>query len=151
MGGIRVPHYLLELIRRELIASAIVHEYTFVDELLGSVIAKYFFGAAGGRKLWRTKRFQRFNHFILERLYVQQKLALARDIRPLPRESVTYVDKINDLRNAVAHAFFPENLRGKRTSYKGRDVFTIDGFRALREDRDAALAPLFRRAYGITG
>jgi hypothetical protein len=141
---------LLKIAREELIAAAIVHEYTYIDELFGSIIAKYFFGAAGGRQVWRTKRFQRFNYFILERLYVQQKLALVKDIHSVPREAVAYVEKVNDLRNAVAHAFFPENLRGKRTTYKRIDVFSIEGFRALREDRAAALDPLFRRAYGIT-
>ena len=142
---------LLGLARRELIAAAIVHEYTYIDELLGSIIARYFMGTLGGVRAWRSKRFQRFNYFVLEKLYVVQKLALVRDIRALPRESVRYVEKINDLRNAVAHSFFPENLRGERTRYKGLDVFTVEGFRRLREDRDDALAPLFRRAYQIRG
>jgi hypothetical protein len=60
---------------------------------------------------------------------------------------VTYIDKVNDLRNAVAHAFLPENLRGKRTTYKNLDVFTIAGFRALRTDREPVLEILFR--YGV--
>jgi hypothetical protein len=140
---------MLGLIRDELIVSAIVHEYTFIDELLGSIITKYFFGSAGGRSAWRTRRFQRFNHFILERLYLLEKLALVRDIRPLPRAVVTYVQSVNDLRNAVAHAFFPENLRGERTSYRKLDVFTIEGFRALRADRDPTISLLMRRAYGV--
>jgi hypothetical protein len=140
---------LLGFVRRELVAAAIVHEYTYIDELLGSIIARYFLGAPGGRRAWRTRRFRRFNYFILEKLYVVQKLALVRDIRPLSRESVRYIEKINDLRNAVAHAYFPENLRGERTTYKGLDVFTIEGFRALRADRDEALEPLFRRAVHV--
>jgi len=142
----------LELIRRQEIAAAIVNEYTYIDELLGTVIAKHFLGVGGGSAAWRTKRFRRFNHFILERLYVQQKLALVKDLRPpLKRETVRYIEKVNDLRNAVAHSFFPENLRGPRTTYKSLDVFTLKGFQTLRDDRDDALGPLFERAYGIRG
>lgn len=137
---------LLELVRGDLIAAAIVRDYTLFDELLGSIIARYFFGKAGGTTLWRTKKFQRFSYFVLEKLYLQQKLAFVRDIRPLPRDVVSYIDKLNDLQNAVAHAFFPENLRGKRTWYKNKDVFTIEGFRAFRADRERPVTILMRRA-----
>lgn len=134
--------------RRQLIAAAIVQKYTFLDELTGSVVAKYFFGAPGGRRLWRTKRFQRFNYFILERMSLLQKFALVRDIHRVPRPVVSYVEKVNDLRNAVAHSFFPENLRGGRTRYQGVDVFTVDGFMALRDAREPAIAFLHARAFG---
>jgi hypothetical protein len=117
--------------------------------MLGTIIAHYFFGVAGGSKAWRTKKFQRFNYFVLERLYLQQKLALVKDLRPLPKYAVTYIDKLNDMRNAVAHAFFPENLRGDRTLYKGKDIFTIEGFRGFREDRGPVVEVLMRRAYGV--
>lgn len=139
----------LRLAERELISAAVVQDYTFFDEMLGSIITKYFFGSPGGAQAWRSRRFQRFNYFILEKLYLQQKLALVRDIRPLPRNVVSYVGKLNDIRNAVAHSFFPENLRGKRTTYKGIDIFTIAGFKVFRADREPAARLLMRRAYGV--
>lgn len=101
----------------------------------------------GGKNIWRTKRFQRFNYFILERLSLLEKTALVDDIRALPRGVRAYIGSINDLRNAVAHAFFPENLKGDRTSYKGRDIFTLDGLRALRADREPTITLLSRRAF----
>lgn len=52
---------MLELAVRRLVSSAIVFEYTFIDELLGTIIGVYFEGARGGRQAWQTKRFQRFN------------------------------------------------------------------------------------------
>lgn len=142
---------MLKLARRSLIAGAIVGDYTFCDEMLGTIIARYFFsfGDTNYRKLWRTKRFQRFNYFILERLYLQQKLALVKDIARVPKDVVAYIDRLNDLRNAVAHAFFPENLRGDRTKYKGLDVFTLEGFSRLRADRETAVEFLSKRAFGI--
>jgi hypothetical protein len=72
-----------------------------------------------------------------------------KDIRPLPKGAVDFVSKLNDLRNAVAHAFFPENLRGKRTLYDGIDVFSIEGFGRFAEDREDAIKVLFRRAFGV--
>jgi hypothetical protein len=62
---------------------------------------------------------------------------------------VTYIDKLNDLRNAAARAFFPENLRGERLLYKKLDVFTIEGFRRFRADREPAVEILMHRAYGL--
>jgi hypothetical protein len=67
----------------------------------------------------------------------------------MPRGIVAYVEKLNDLRNAVAHSFFPENLRGIRRTYRGIDIFTIDGFSKLREDREPVVDFLMRRAFGI--
>jgi hypothetical protein len=50
------------------------------------------------------------------------------------------------MRNAVAHAFFPENLKGRRTRYKGVDVFSIEGYRGFRADLEPVVAILMRRA-----
>ena len=138
---------LLVLLRKRLVSAEIVHEYTFLDELLAMIAADYFFRTPGGKNVWRTKRFRRFDYFILERLSVLEKMALVNDIRALPRGVRAYVGAVNDLRNAVAHAFFPESLKGDRTSYKGRDIFTLDGFRALRADREPAIDVLWRRAF----
>jgi hypothetical protein len=45
------------------------------------------------------------------------------------------LEKLNDLRKAVAHSFFPESLRAKRTTYRGVDIFTLKGFEMLMQDR----------------
>jgi hypothetical protein len=110
--------------KRRLIAADIVQKYTFIDELLGTIIARYFFnfGETNFRRLWRTKRFRRFNYFILKRMSTIQKMDLVKDIRPLPSSTVDYIQRVNRLRNAVAHAFFPENLQGSRTKYKDMDI-----------------------------
>jgi hypothetical protein len=125
---------LLTFARRRLIIATIVTDYTFFEEMLGSIIARYYFGARPFSQLWRTKRFKRFNHYVLERLYLLQKLALVKEILPVPKAVSSYLERLNDLRNAVAHAFFPENLRGSRTSYDGVDIFTMDGYKRLRKD-----------------
>jgi hypothetical protein len=128
---------MLKMAKHKLVIAQIVEDYTHIDELLGTIIVKYFFdfGAKNARQLWRTKRFERFNHFILERMYLVQKLALVKAIRPVPREAARFVEKSNDLRNAVAHSFFPENLRGERTMYDNKNVFSPEGFGRYAEDR----------------
>jgi hypothetical protein len=79
---------MLELAVRRLVSSAIVFEYTFIDELLGTIIGVYFEGARGGRQAWQTKRFQRFNDFVLERLYLLEKLEWAPECRSSPSLSL---------------------------------------------------------------
>src|SRR5206468_4951616 len=115
----------LELARRSLIVANVVSHYTFVDELLGSAVARYYFPRRGFMALWRTKRFRRFNYFMLEKLSTIEKVNHLRDIRALPSNVVDYVQPLNALRNALTHTFFPENLRGKRTQWKGQDIFSI--------------------------
>lgn len=137
----------LKYVRNEIIRAAVVTDYTYVDELLGTIIARYFFGQQNWQKLWRTKRFKRFSYYILERLYLLQKLDLVRDLRPIPRDVIQFVERLNSLRNALAHAFFPENLRGHRTTYNRTDIFSIEGFRSYAEDRATAIDYLFKRAF----
>jgi hypothetical protein len=47
------------------------------------------------------------------------------------------------------HSFLPENLRGQRATYRGKDIFSIEGFRAFRKDREPVVDHLFRRAFGL--
>src|SRR5205823_12456692 len=116
----------LESAKRELIRGAVLSEYVLFDEFLSSLVCAYFFDRDFVR-LWRTKRFQRFNYFVIEKLSLIHKLDLVHDISPIPRPQRSYLMELNRMRNALAHAFFPENLKGRRTYFKGTDVFTIEG------------------------
>ncbi len=51
---------------------------------------------------------------------------------------VDFINRLNGLRNALAHAFYPENLRGARIYWRGRDVFSIEGFRFFEADAQKA-------------
>jgi hypothetical protein len=79
-----------------------------------------------------------------------EKLAFVKDVYTVPRGIAADIESINAIRNAVAHAYFPENLRAYRSKpgwtaaklsgphYKGVDVFTFDGFdRFLADSRRA--------------
>jgi hypothetical protein len=111
--------------------------YVVIDEFLGSAICRYFFGREKEFiKLWRRKKFRNFNFYILEKLYLLQKLELVEKILKIPTEIDKAIRGINDLRNGLAHSFFPENLKRNKPVYKGKSIYNMDGLRLFEEDRE---------------
>jgi len=131
---------VLQVIVRDIVRGEVVSQYTLIDERLGSLICKYMFDNKKFMHLWRTKKFERFNYYILEKMSLLEKLAFVKDVYKVPRAVAADVESINAIRNAVAHAFFPENLKAQRTKqaseprklvgprYKGTDIFTFPGY-----------------------
>src|SRR5262245_49061893 len=77
---------LLELARDQLTRSAIILKYVLMDEFLSGVICWHYFGKKRGfPDLWKTQRFKTFNYFILEKLFLLQKLDLVRNIHEIPK------------------------------------------------------------------
>jgi hypothetical protein len=125
----------LRLMKNQIVRSQIVADYTFVDEMLGSAIRHYFFGKKRGFiKLWKTRKFKTFNHYILEVLSLTEKLRLVKSITKVPKAVAADIEALNALRNGLAHAFFPENLRSAKPVYKGKDIFSRDGLQCFIED-----------------
>jgi len=132
--------------KREMIRGEIVSQYTLIDDLLATKLCEYFFPGKKLISLWKTKRFRRFNYYILERLYLIHKLAFLKEVYHVPKNTASTIEEINALRNAVAHAFFPENLRAYQikgrpaprrpitVSYKGLDIFTVAGMQRFKDD-----------------
>ncbi len=118
----------LRFMKNQLIRSQVIMDYTFVDEMLGAAICHYFFGKKKGFiKLWKTKKFRNFNHYVLEVLSLTEKLRLVKAISKVPKGIAANIEALNALRNGLAHAFFPENLRSSKPIYKGKDIFTVEG------------------------
>jgi hypothetical protein len=146
------PHYhqhrttILQVVTREIVRGTVVSHYTRIDELLGSKICDYMFHGRSSIRLWKTKKFERFNYFILEKMSLVEKLAFVKDVYNVRRAIASDIESINAIRNAVAHAFYPENLRAYRMKrhspsgrlqgplYKGADIFTFDGFDRFLSD-----------------
>lgn len=125
----------LEVMRNEVIKGRIVNWYTLLDEVLGMIISAYFFGAKSDTiHLWRTKKYKIFNYYVLEKLSLMEKFALVKGIKKVPKQIAKHMEYFNSLRNAVAHAYFPENLRSFKTMYKGEDIFSLRGVTLLRDD-----------------
>lgn len=125
----------LQLARNQLIRSEIVMGYTLIDEFLNTRIANFFFGKKRPFwALWRTKKFKLFNHHVLEELSLLKKLQLVRAIAPVPNKIREDIERLNALRNGIAHAFFPENLKKSKPTWKGKDIFSSDGVEQYQED-----------------
>lgn len=139
----------LEVIREHLIRGEIVLAYTFIDENLNIILCNHFFGRKHNSiKLWKTKRFKNFNYFFLEKLSLMEKLAYVRAIKEIPRRIRNDVEQLNNLRNGVAHAFFPQNLRSAKPKWKGIDVFSIRGVEVLWNDLVGIDSYFKQRAFG---
>ena len=127
----------LEGVIRQVVIGEVVTAYTLVDEMLNMVICRFFFPRQRSfPQLWRTKRFRLFNHHVIECLYLPQKLRLVKAIRSVPKSVATDIERLCNLRNGLAHAFFPENLRASKPLYKGINIFTLEGISRLKEDMD---------------
>jgi hypothetical protein len=148
---------VLEVIMRELIRGEVIGQYTLIDDLLSTEVCLYFLPGNDLIKQWKTKKFRRFNYYVIERLYMTQKLAFLKDVCDVPRDIASRIEEINALRNALAHAFFPENLRAYQMKgrpgprkpvivrYKGQDLFSIAGVTAFVADCSGVTDFLMRR------
>jgi hypothetical protein len=57
-------------------------------------------------------------------------------LKHIPKSIVSDIERLNALRNGIAHAFFPENLKKSKPIYKGKDIFSVDGIKQLQHDME---------------
>ena len=67
--------YLVRL-RAVLVRGIVIEVYTNIDEALAPEIAAYFFHGVNFDRMWRGEKFKHFNHYILERMSMHNKLSL---------------------------------------------------------------------------
>lgn len=140
----------LRLIQDHLIRGEIVLAYAFTDEHLNAILCNHFFGRKhSSRRLWKTKRFRNFNYFFLEKLSLMEKFAYVRAIKEVPKSIRRNVEQLNNLRNGIAHAFFPENLRSAKPKWKGLDIFSFEGVNAFLHDLSDIDGYFIQRAFGV--
>lgn len=137
---------LLGLKKRQAITGRVVMEYTIINDLLNDEILEYFFGVGEGSiesqldamRWWESGKYQEFDRYILERVSLLDKLKFVKKIHGIPKSIVGDVEKLNRLRNVVAHGFYFENMEDyevlRKAVYKGKDVFTLEGIKVFVED-----------------
>jgi len=147
---------VLEVMKRELIRGEVIGQYTLIDDMLSTELCKYFLPGKNLIAQWKTKLFQRFNYYVIERLYLAQKLAFLKDLYKVPKQISRNIEELNALRNAMAHAFFPENLRAYQMKgrpaprkpivarYKGQDIFTVEGINQFVDDCSEVFTFLYK-------
>lgn len=126
----------LEVALRFAIRGEVVHQYTLVDELLACRICRYFFGKRRFPELWRNNKFRLFNYHVIEELSLIPKLRFLKSISTFPKPIAADIERLNSLRNALAHSFFPENLKRNRPMWKGKEIFGSAGFASFSDDMD---------------
>lgn len=120
-----------------MIRGQIIMYYTLVDDILGDQILRYYFGEkSDSTKFRETKRFQLFNHHIIEDLSLLKKLYFVRDIMAVPKNVIEEINRLNALRNGIAHLFSPEHSKRYKPFWKGKDIFTFDGIKSMVEDME---------------
>ncbi len=64
------------------------------------------------------------------------KLRFAKAAAKVPKGHVaTDIERLNALRNGLAHSFFLENLKKSKPVWKGKNTFTSVGFEVFIGDR----------------
>ena len=139
----------LELARDKIIRSQIVAWYTVTDYLLGSELSHHFFNLRKPLKYFRnSKRYRTFQREVLEDLGLRQKLRLVRTIwKRMPRRVFQTIEKLNTIRNSIAHSFFPEDRLGSKPLYKGKSVMAAEGLFLLSEDIRHVFDVIDKRAF----
>lgn len=128
---------IIEHMRRKMILSEVIARYALVDEHLNLTVCRYFFGRKKSTiQRWKAKRFQLFNHHVIEELSLMAKLRFAKSIAKIPKGVASDIERLNALRNGMAHAFFPENLKRSKPEWKGKSVFIKAGLKVFLEDMD---------------
>jgi hypothetical protein len=142
---------LSEVIIRQVVTGTVVTDYTLIDEILAEIIVRYFFGS---KKLhvgpqWRLKKYRIFVHHMLDETYLLKKMSIVNAIGRMPAEIRSSIHRVNTLRNAVAHAFFPENRKEyrkvRKLLYLKKNVFSSRGFKVYHEDSSKLIDYLQRR------
>ncbi|MGC2079473.1 MAG: hypothetical protein WA728_26325, partial [Xanthobacteraceae bacterium] len=147
----------LKLIRDGFVRSDVILKYTLIDEFLTDMICDYYFRRPnkkrkGYRQLWRTKPFRIFVHYLMDETFLLKKLMTVEAITKVPSDVSKAIKRINDVRNALAHSFFPENRRrymaDKKVLYKGAHLFTAKGVELFQEDYEIAENYLWEKVFG---
>jgi hypothetical protein len=145
----------LQLVINKAVIAEVVTKYTLLDEILGEIIVQYFFDvepqALHYGDYWKTEKFRLFVHHVLDEMYLLKKMQFVHAMKKLPSDVIDALQKINALRNALAHSFFPENRREFKNIGTvlsgGIDIHTPVEVKRFLEDADKAFRYLDARAH----
>ena len=145
----------LKLMKDKLVRAEVIYWYTLIDEYLTDVICDYYFRRKRGEdygRLWRTKHFKVFVHYLMDETFLLKKLSMVEAIKKVPADVSKSIRRINDLRNALAHSLFPQNRRRymaeKKVTYQGVELFSRAGIVKLRGDCDIVYKYFHRKVFG---
>ena len=146
----------LMLAINKLVIAEVVTQYTLIDEMLAEIIVRHFFDIEPDvlhfEKAWKREKFKIFVHHILDEMFLLKKLSLVQAIRPVPSGVSRIINRIDAVRNGLAHSFFPESRKENRATgkvlYESADIRSLDGLRQFKDDAATAYRYLYDRVYG---
>jgi hypothetical protein len=148
--------FTLILAKDHLVRGRVIMRYTQIDEVLSCVIAKAYFPikkSSDMHQLRRTKKFRVFSHHILDNLYLLNKLRMVHDLKPVTSQAREIVERLNALRNALAHSFYPENRfqyrKKKKLLWRDADIYSFTGLMVFDLECQLAADYFYHRAFGV--
>jgi hypothetical protein len=154
LDTVKVSAIRLELAVHKMVIAEVVSQYTLLDEILGEIIIEYFFKVdpATLHLSDEPNAYTIFSHHILDEMFLLKKMAIVHAIKALPGEVTSVIQRVNSLRNALAHSLFPEKRKEHRRSGKvlfgSKDIRTPEGLVLFRDTVQVAHMYLFDRASG---
>jgi len=118
-----------------LVRGLVVREYAIVDCQLGSVLFLYFMGYAQKQyaSAVRSGRFLEF-YELVESIPIVRKLSLLKSVVAIPSEIGNIIEKVNDVRNAVAHVALASVSTRREFRYGKARLHTLPAMRAFFHD-----------------
>lgn len=140
----------LEAQKRQLIRMMILESYLQIDAKIGILITNFFFSHCNNnyeimQKITSSEQFKAFQDKILYEMPFLRKVSILKSFTTVPKVISSDIYKINDLRNAIAHALIPELLGQERITYKGESIFSVRGAKTF--DGDVAKVMEFLQAH----
>ncbi len=138
-----------------MVVAAVISQYTLFDEILADYLCRYYFKKPGSPRyiFWKRKKFRLFVHFMLDEMYLLKKMQMVHAIQPLPKGVRITIEKVNAIRNAMAHSFFPENrkehMKIGKVLYAGKDIRTAEGLQLFKDDCNEAYGYLKKRVQSV--
>jgi hypothetical protein len=129
----------LEGQKRRLIRMMILEDYLQIDSKMSILVTDFLFHHCQKEyedmlKVTTSKEYLVFTDKLLKEMPFLRKVAVIKGFLSVPSDIVSGLNKINDLRNAIAHALIPESLGEERVLYKGELIFSLKGAKLFNKD-----------------
>jgi len=124
-----------DIMPEALVRGIVVREYALIDLQLASLLFLYYFGVSqeGFEASVRSGRYLSF-YELAESVPLVRKLSLLRSVLPIPGQVSKRIQRINDVRNAVAHVAVAEVSSRRKFKYGKERLFSEVGVRRFLFD-----------------
>jgi hypothetical protein len=139
---------LLDEAKDAVVRGRVPLDCSLIEEMSGIVLMHYWL--ATDRAFMRRRFFGRIKKYrslfdALGRLPARQKVTIVRGEIRVPKSVASNVDRIFALRDLLAHVRTVDEKNPGYT-YKGRNIFSLEGFELYRRDSSATVDWFVRRA-----